>query len=79
MADWTIKQLRERLGLTQSGFAHALQVETGIPVKRPTVTGWENGHSRPTVDVAYGMVRMAERVGVKGFRLEHALPENGST
>ena len=79
MAEMSIRELRDQLGLSQKGFAHALSVEVGRPANRPirrnTVATWEAGQW-PSVAVAWAMVRMAERVGIK-FRLEHALPENG--
>ena len=77
MAEMSIRELREELGLTQREFADALAAESGQSVARPTVTGWENGHSRPVVNVARAMVRLAERAYIHEFTLENALPENG--
>jgi putative transcriptional regulator len=53
-----IRDLRNRLGLTQEEFAHAL----GITVS--TVNRWEKGHSAPSKLARASLARFAGRRGV---------------
>lgn len=54
-----IRDLRNRLGLTQEEFAHAL----GITVS--TVNRWEKGHSAPSKLARASLARFAGRRGVE--------------
>jgi len=53
-----IRDLRQKLNMTQEEFAHAL----GITVS--TVNRWENGHSEPSKLARASIVALAEKRGV---------------
>ena len=53
-----IRDLRQKLNMTQEEFAHAL----GITVS--TVNRWENGHSEPSKLARASIVALADKRGV---------------
>ncbi len=53
-----IRDLRQKLNMTQEEFAHSL----GITVS--TVNRWENAHSEPSKLARAGIVGLAEKRGV---------------
>ena len=60
---YPVKELRERLGLSQEGLARLLNVSTG------SVHRWESGRSNPlpvVIEKLEALEREAERKGKKG-------------
>ncbi len=53
-----IRQLRDRLGMTQEEFAHSLGITVG------TVNRWENGRFRPSKLARATILEFARRHGV---------------
>jgi putative transcriptional regulator len=53
-----VRALRQRLGLTQENFAHAIFVTFS------TVSRWENGHSLPSQLAVHAMERLAKDRGI---------------
>ena len=66
-----IRELRNRMGMTQEEFAHAL----GITVS--TVNRWENGHSEPSKLARASILGVAEKKGltIDPLSFDLSLPE----
>jgi putative transcriptional regulator len=63
-----IRRLRQRLGLTQEEFAHAIAVTVS------TVNRWENAHAAPS-KLAWKVIRdLARRRGLADHLLQPAQP-----
>ena len=58
--DYPVKELRERLGMTQAEFAH----EVGVHV--PTVSRWEQGVMKPSALAIRMMEALAKRAERRG-------------
>jgi DNA-binding transcriptional regulator YiaG len=57
---YTVRQLRERTGLTQEQFAAKLGVTF------PTINRWENGHAHPSPLALRQIENLARRVSDQG-------------
>lgn len=58
-----VRDVRERLGLTQEQFASRLGVTF------PTVNRWENGHSKPSPMAQRLLVEVLKKMGEDGVAL----------
>lgn len=67
-----IRQLRQKLGMTQEEFAHAL----GITVS--TVNRWENSHSAPSKLARSAILQFAATRGVSPDELSQSLARSSS-